>query len=183
MLNQVAIISPEDIKEDPDIVVDSPQRTKHLQNAFTVLQQNNIKSPSSCKQSPRKSKISGANAKGEGSYRKYATKLSATGSNTSRNTAENVLSSVCCNEEAGEKTPSTNTEKTSYSRQLQPPLAERLRPASVADYVGQDHIMGRGRMLRQLIMSHRIPSMILWGPPGSGKICSAISSLCISGRC
>lgn len=49
------------------------------------------------------------------------------------------------------------------------PLAEILRPQSLDDYVGQQHLVGRGAVLRTLIDSGRIPSMILWGPPGIGK--------------
>lgn len=49
------------------------------------------------------------------------------------------------------------------------PLAERLRPKTLADYVGQQHIMGEGAVLRSAIDRGNIPSMILWGPPGVGK--------------
>jgi putative ATPase len=49
------------------------------------------------------------------------------------------------------------------------PLADRLRPASLDDYVGQRHLVGGGAILRQAIESGKIPSMILWGPPGTGK--------------
>ncbi len=49
------------------------------------------------------------------------------------------------------------------------PLAELLRPATLDDYVGQQHLVGRGAVLRSLIDSGRIPSMIFWGPPGTGK--------------
>ena len=49
------------------------------------------------------------------------------------------------------------------------PLAERLRPTSLDDLVGQEHLTGRGSILRITIDSGRIPSMILWGPPGVGK--------------
>ncbi|MFC1990976.1 replication-associated recombination protein A [Chloroflexota bacterium] len=49
------------------------------------------------------------------------------------------------------------------------PLATRMRPNSLHTFVGQEHIMGKGRVLRKAIESDRIPSMILWGPPGSGK--------------
>lgn len=49
------------------------------------------------------------------------------------------------------------------------PLADRLRPTSFDDYMGQEKILGEGAPLRQLIAGERIPSMILWGPPGSGK--------------
>src|SRR3989442_8534458 len=49
------------------------------------------------------------------------------------------------------------------------PLAERLRPKSLAEIVGLDDLLGEGRFLRTAIETDRIPSMILWGPPGSGK--------------
>ncbi|MDA3891344.1 MAG: replication-associated recombination protein A [Salinivirgaceae bacterium] len=49
------------------------------------------------------------------------------------------------------------------------PLAERLRPKSLDDYIGQQHLVGKKAILRQSIETGRIPSMILWGPPGVGK--------------
>ena len=49
------------------------------------------------------------------------------------------------------------------------PLAERLRPRVLDDVVGQDHLLGEGRPLRSLIESDRLPSVVLWGPPGTGK--------------
>lgn len=49
------------------------------------------------------------------------------------------------------------------------PLAERLRPISLDDYVGQAHIVGPDAILRQSIESGKLPSMLLWGPPGVGK--------------
>jgi putative ATPase len=49
------------------------------------------------------------------------------------------------------------------------PLADRMRPANLSEYVGQQHILGEGRMLRDAVESDQIPSMIFWGPPGSGK--------------
>jgi putative ATPase len=49
------------------------------------------------------------------------------------------------------------------------PLAEKLRPKNLDDYVGQDHLVGKGRPVRRMIESGKISSMILWGPPGSGK--------------
>lgn len=54
-------------------------------------------------------------------------------------------------------------------RQRQAPLAHRLRPRSLAEYVGQDHILGPGRLLRRSIEADRISSLILYGPPGTGK--------------
>lgn len=50
-----------------------------------------------------------------------------------------------------------------------PPLAERLRPETLDDYLGQVHLVGEGAILRKSIESGKIPSMILWGPPGVGK--------------
>ncbi len=49
------------------------------------------------------------------------------------------------------------------------PLAERMRPRQLADYVGQQHLVGSGAVLRQAIESGQIPSFILWGQPGIGK--------------
>lgn len=49
------------------------------------------------------------------------------------------------------------------------PLAERMRPKTLDDYVGQEHLVGQGAVLRQAIESDKIPSFILWGPPGVGK--------------
>lgn len=49
------------------------------------------------------------------------------------------------------------------------PLAEELRPRSLDQYIGQDHLVGNGAILRNAIESGNIPSMILWGPPGVGK--------------
>ena len=49
------------------------------------------------------------------------------------------------------------------------PLAEQLRPESLDEYIGQEHLVGKNAILRQAIESNAIPSMILWGPPGVGK--------------
>lgn len=49
------------------------------------------------------------------------------------------------------------------------PLASRLRPETLDEYVGQQHLVGKGRILRQLIESDNVSSMIFWGPPGVGK--------------
>ena len=51
----------------------------------------------------------------------------------------------------------------------QVPLAERLRPASIDDVIGQEHLLGEGRPLRLAFDSKKLHSMILWGPPGVGK--------------
>ena len=49
------------------------------------------------------------------------------------------------------------------------PLAERMRPRQLEDYVGQDHLVAPGAVLERAIRSGRLPSFILWGPPGVGK--------------
>jgi len=49
------------------------------------------------------------------------------------------------------------------------PLAERLRPKSLDDYIGQSHLVGKGNIIRRMIESGNISSFILWGPPGVGK--------------
>jgi len=52
---------------------------------------------------------------------------------------------------------------------LLPPLAERMRPRRLEDFIGQADIISEGKILRKALASHKIFSMILWGPPGSGK--------------
>ena len=52
---------------------------------------------------------------------------------------------------------------------MKQPLAERMRPKSLEEYIGQEHLVGEGAVLRQAISTGQIPSFILWGPPGVGK--------------
>ena len=54
-------------------------------------------------------------------------------------------------------------------REKNAPLASRLRPESLDEYIGQKHLLGPGKILRQLIDKDQISSMIFWGPPGVGK--------------
>lgn len=49
------------------------------------------------------------------------------------------------------------------------PLAEKMRPDTIEDYIGQSHIMGKDAILRKILDKNETPSMILWGPPGVGK--------------
>ena len=49
------------------------------------------------------------------------------------------------------------------------PLADRMRPRNLDDVVGQPHLLGPGRALRSLVESDELPSLLFWGPPGSGK--------------
>jgi putative ATPase len=51
----------------------------------------------------------------------------------------------------------------------QTPLADRMRPEKLEDFLGQEEILGKGKLLRQAIESDTLPSIIFWGPPGSGK--------------
>jgi len=63
--------------------------------------------------------------------------------------------------------------------QTQPPLAERMRPRTLDEFIGQGHILGEGRLLRRAIMADRMQSSIFWGPPGCGKttLASIIASM------
>ncbi len=74
-----------------------------------------------------------------------------------------------------EETQFGQTKETDLSM----PLASRLRPATLDTYVGQQHLLGQGKMLRQLIEKDQISSMIFWGPPGVGK--TTLASI-IAGR-
>src|SRR5881628_1883749 len=49
------------------------------------------------------------------------------------------------------------------------PLAARMRPRTLEEFVGQEHLVGEGRVLRRAIDADELPSMVFWGPPGSGK--------------
>ena len=55
------------------------------------------------------------------------------------------------------------------SRRLHQPLAERMRPQSLEELVGQEHVIGPGRLLAQVAAGKALPSLLLWGPPGTGK--------------
>ena len=65
-----------------------------------------------------------------------------------------------------EQNPGTDrvAEKSPYA-----PLAERMRPRTVAEFSGQEHLVGEGRILRRMIENDSLASLILWGPPGCGK--------------
>src|SRR4051812_8713166 len=49
------------------------------------------------------------------------------------------------------------------------PLAERMRPRDLDHYIGQEHLVGQGAVLRKSIENNNVPSIIFWGPPGVGK--------------
>src|SRR5438132_5964094 len=63
-----------------------------------------------------------------------------------------------------EKEEASPTPSTSYA-----PLAARMRPRTLDEYVGQQHILARGLLLRRAIEADRIQSLIFYGPPGTGK--------------
>ena len=56
-----------------------------------------------------------------------------------------------------------------FESQAPRPLPDRLRPTRLADIVGQDHLLGPEGAITRMLAAHRLPSMILWGPPGCGK--------------
>ena len=59
--------------------------------------------------------------------------------------------------------------KTLFENQSDEPLAARMRPDCLEDFAGQEHLISEGKILRRIIDSDKIPSMIFWGPPGVGK--------------
>ena len=60
-------------------------------------------------------------------------------------------------------------QQTFFETEASRPLADRLRPQTLSEFAGQDHLLGEGKVLRRLIEGDRISSMIFWGPPGVGK--------------
>jgi putative ATPase len=58
---------------------------------------------------------------------------------------------------------------TARKRRVHQPLAERMRPQSLEEFVGQEHLLGAGHMLSRIVAQSALPSLILWGPPGTGK--------------
>ncbi|MCI8631436.1 MAG: AAA family ATPase, partial [Firmicutes bacterium] len=60
-------------------------------------------------------------------------------------------------------------QRTFFENEASQPLAARLRPQTIDEYVGQQHLLGEGKVLRRLIENDNISSMIFWGPPGVGK--------------
>ena len=60
-------------------------------------------------------------------------------------------------------------QRSAEKRQVHQPLAERLRPVSLDEFIGQEHLLGPGKWLSQFGQGDSLPSFIFWGPPGSGK--------------
>ncbi|XP_031788813.1 ATPase WRNIP1 isoform X2 [Nasonia vitripennis] len=65
--------------------------------------------------------------------------------------------------------PKDQTKQTFGNKKSHAPLAEKMRPNELSDYVGQSHLIGPKTLLHDLLRNGEIPSMILWGPPGCGK--------------
>ena len=61
-------------------------------------------------------------------------------------------------------------EKRTGSDPASAPLAELMRPATISDYVGQESVIGKNAILRTILESGNVPSLIFWGPPGCGKV-------------
>jgi putative ATPase len=70
--------------------------------------------------------------------------------------------------------PSLFAAEEERKRRRLAPLAERMRPHTLEEFAGQAHLVGPGRLLRELIEGQRLHSLILWGPPGSGKTSLAL---------
>ncbi len=70
---------------------------------------------------------------------------------------------------AGDAAPGARVERFFLPWKKDAPLAARMRPRTIEEFVGQEHILGPGKLLRRAIEADRIGSLILWGPPGSGK--------------
>ena len=60
-------------------------------------------------------------------------------------------------------------QKSLFENEVNQPLASRLRPRDLDEFVGQTHLIGEGKILRRLIENDNITSLIFWGPPGVGK--------------
>ena len=60
-------------------------------------------------------------------------------------------------------------ERTAAKDRRGQPLAERMRPTSLAEFVGQEQLLGAGKLLRRALEAKELLSLILWGPPGTGK--------------
>ena len=72
------------------------------------------------------------------------------------------------------KKESTLSSSSSSENDLLAPLASRMRPRTLEEFIGQRHILGEGKLLRRIILADRLTSLILYGPPGSGKTTLAL---------
>lgn len=79
------------------------------------------------------------------------------------------MQSIDVNLQAQQEWGITMEQISLFDREMPQPLAAKLRPQTLEEYVGQTHLLGYGKVLRRLIESDQISSMIFWGPPGVGK--------------
>ena len=68
-------------------------------------------------------------------------------------------------------------EKAKLNSELSAPLAEMMRPSTISDYVGQENVIGKNAILRSILESGNVPSLIFWGPPGCGKVYIHMSNI------
>src|SRR5262249_44870130 len=89
--------------------------------------------------------------------------------NEDSNTERDPCSTTAISMSLFEPAPTNSPDDSKPRAAATSPLADRMRPETIEDYVGQLHILGPGKPLRRQIERDEVSSMILWGPPGSGK--------------
>lgn len=89
--------------------------------------------------------------------------------NKLKNDANNI--EIFDDEGSSANKPEDQMKQTFSNKKSHAPLAEKMRPNELSDYVGQSHLIGPKTLLHDLLKNGEIPSMILWGPPGCGKAC------------
>ena len=85
---------------------------------------------------------------------------------THRGSTQEEDQSRCDGQESG----SSSKSPISSPKELSRPLAELMRPLSIEEYVGQESVIGKNAILRTILESGEVPSLIFWGPPGCGKV-------------
>lgn len=126
---------------------ETPDESKHKKRSFGIFNRNS--STTTDESASKKVRVSEASA---------ANRLS------SPSTSSSQRAGTPATPIAGESTATAATAAASTK-----PLAERMRPESIDDYIGQEHITGKNTILRNILEKNDVPSMILWGPPGVGK--------------
>lgn len=122
------------------------------------------------KSSPTLSPTGMAKKKVKSAVNKSTSTSTSTGSNTitsSPSTSSNTFQSVSTTPKQSIRTTDSSKTVNVVSKSI--PLAEKMRPETIEEYIGQSHIMGKDAILRKILDKNETPSMILWGPPGVGK--------------